>query len=354
MAANLTIMASASRRTIRYSIYFVIFLTLARAVWGGTKSIYKAVVPPKIPPPTVKYGILPTISFPKQTENLPQILYSIETPTGNFPTFPSQMNIYLMPKQTALLNSADLATAKATALGYSLNSTNLGNSIFRFTHPTDPSILDINIINNTFSIDYNLSASTNLNSAPAPTPTEAIQNSIQALQRMQLLPEDINKTEPKTEFYSINGQTLVAVLSLSEADVTKINFYRNSITNENETQYTFVNSNPKSANIWFILGGEESKVLSAQYKYYKIDYTNFETYPIKTASQAFSDLQSGKGFIASLGNNKLGSVTIRRIYLAYYDPDLPSQFLQPVIVFEGDNDFVAYVPAVTNEYYTQN
>lgn len=354
MAANLTIVASASRKTIRYSIYLIFFLTIARAFWSGTKSIYKAIVPPKVPPPTVKYGILPKIAFPNQIENLPKITYAIETPTGSFPNFGPQMKIYLITKQSATLSSSDLSIAKAVALGYTTKPTDLGNSIYRFVHPSEPSILEMNIINNTFSIDYNLSAGATLNAAPAPSPQNANQSAIQTLQKMQLLPEDLNIQTPVTEFYGIEGQTLVSVLSLSEADVTKVNFYRNPIGLETETQYQLVTSNPKSANVWFIVGGTDSKVLSAQYKYYKIDYTNFETYPIKTAAQAFTDLQSGKGFIASLGNNKLGSVTIRRIYLAYYDPDLPSQFLQPVIVFEGDNDFVAYVPAVTSEYYTQN
>jgi hypothetical protein len=37
--------------------------------------------------------------------------------------------------------------------------------------------------------------------------------------------------------------------------------------------------------------------------------------------------------------------------MAYYDPDVLSQYFQPIVVFEGDGGFVAYVPAVTAEYY---
>jgi len=34
------------------------------------------------------------------------------------------------------------------------------------------------------------------------------------------------------------------------------------------------------------------------------------------------------------------------VYLAYYDSLDPQTYLQPVFVFEGDDDFLAYVPAV--------
>jgi len=71
---------------------------------------------------------------------------------------------------------------------------------------------------------------------------------------------------------------------------------------------------------------------------------------LKTAQVAFEDLKVGKGYIANIGLNKDGKVVIRRIYLAYFDPNIPSSFYQPVIVFEGDRSFLAYVPAITDAY----
>jgi len=38
------------------------------------------------------------------------------------------------------------------------------------------------------------------------------------------------------------------------------------------------------------------------------------------------------------------------VRLAYFEPITLVQFLQPVYVFEGDGEFVAYVPAVTEKY----
>jgi len=39
------------------------------------------------------------------------------------------------------------------------------------------------------------------------------------------------------------------------------------------------------------------------------------------------------------------------VYLAYYDAGVPTDYYQPIIVFEGDQDFLAYVPAIASEYY---
>ena len=41
------------------------------------------------------------------------------------------------------------------------------------------------------------------------------------------------------------------------------------------------------------------------------------------------------------------------MYLAYYDPDVHADFYQSVIVFEGDNNFTAYVPAIADQFYEQ-
>ena len=67
---------------------------------------------------------------------------------------------------------------------------------------------------------------------------------------------------------------------------------------------------------------------------------------------AFSELQNGQAYIANLGLNKDDDVLkIRRVYLAYFDPDIVTEYYQPIYVFEGDNGFIAYLPAVTPDYY---
>ena len=71
---------------------------------------------------------------------------------------------------------------------------------------------------------------------------------------------------------------------------------------------------------------------------------------ILLSRKAFEELKAGKAYIASISGESQ-NIVIRRIYLAYYDPGEATDFYQPIIVFEGDNNFVAYLPAVSADYY---
>jgi hypothetical protein len=102
------------------------------------------------------------------------------------------------------------------------------------------------------------------------------------------------------------------------------------------------------ANVWFILAGGK-QILAAEYHYYPVEETKSGTYPTKTADTAWEELKDGKGYVVNLGDNS-EKVAIRKVYLAYYDAGQYVSHYQPVVVFEGDNNFFAYVPAVQNYY----
>ena len=145
------------------------------------------------------------------------------------------------------------------------------------------------------------------------------------------------------------------VISLSEADVVKVNLFRKSYDN-----LPSVTADPKQSNVWAIVSGGQQKdqqIIAAQYHYYPVDESQYATYPIITPQQAFAELQAGNEYVAQMGQYKDGdSLKVRNIYLAYFDPDSPSDFYQPVYVFDsGENDstnsFIGYIPAVSPTYY---
>jgi hypothetical protein len=165
------------------------------------------------------------------------------------------------------------------------------------------------------------------------------------------LPPDL--TGPTTSKYlKLTGGQLATALSLSESDVVKVNLFRKNYDN-----LPSVTSTPDQANIWAIIGGASNRsqeIIAAEDHYYSVDETQYSTYPIKTPAEAFTELQSGQAYTASLGLNKDGgSLKIRRMYLAYFDPGSVTEFYQPIYVFEGDNGFTAYLPAVISAYYGQ-
>jgi hypothetical protein len=91
------------------------------------------------------------------------------------------------------------------------------------------------------------------------------------------------------------------------------------------------------------------RTLEMNYKYWLLSKDTSGLYALKTSTQAFQDLKDGYGAIINMGANTPDKVVIRNIYLAYYDSDDYQPYLQPIFVFEGDNDFVAYVNAVSSE-----
>jgi hypothetical protein len=92
------------------------------------------------------------------------------------------------------------------------------------------------------------------------------------------------------------------------------------------------------------------KILKAQVQYQERSPDQIGVYPLRTGDEAYADLQKGEGFVVQ-NPTKLKNVTIKKMFLAYFDSEQTQQYLQPVYVFLGvENNFVAYVPAVSKDY----
>jgi hypothetical protein len=96
-------------------------------------------------------------------------------------------------------------------------------------------------------------------------------------------------------------------------------------------------------------GSLKESPLEASFSHQKI-LDESGTYPIKSATTAFEDLKSGNAFILSHSGDST-NVKIKKVYLALFYEGKLQKYLTPVIVFEGDNNFLAYVPAVTDEWF---
>jgi len=346
--ASLTQIAVTSRKAIRYGIYGVIIFFLARGLFFAARNLYRRAFPPPPPPPTVAFGTLPKLEFPQKT-GLPELSYKIETPTGQLPEFPEQMKVYFMPQPSPQLLAFEEARDKVSQLGFSSNPEILSQTTYRFAHSSSPSqSLEINIISQAFSISFDLTKEPDLVNSTPPIPDVAISNVRSFLNNGDFLAEDLEESPTSHEFLRIEGQNLVTAPSLSEANLIKVNIFRTDI----EETYPSLTHDPNEANTWFIVSGTSgrgARVIAGEYHYLPIDINQNATYPIKSAETAVQELSSGNAYIANLGLNEGGEITIRNIYLAYYDPDSPQEFYQPIVVFEGDGGFKAYVPAVTSE-----
>lgn len=346
--ASLTKVSITTRKIIRYSIFFVIFIIVARIFFKAGKNVFLKIFPPKEPPPTVSFGRLPTLPFPEKPK-IGNIVLTLETPDGNLPVLPTQAKVFFMPRQSSHLLALDVAKQKAQALGFLPEGEMQSETMYKFINRNSFATLDMNIVTGAFSISYDLKADSSPLEKKPQTPEILAAMVRSYLSSADLLPEDLSGPT-KNEFLKIEGESLVNALSLSDSDFVKVHFLRKDYEN-----LPSLTNEPNKSNVWFMLSGSQDqykRIIAAEYHYFPVDESQSSTYPLKNAQEAWNVLISGNAYIANYGQNQEGSsVKIRRVYLAYYDSGKPTEFFQPIIVFEGDRDFIAYVPAVTNDYY---
>lgn len=347
LMATLTETAYHARRIIKYGTILLILLIILRITWAVGYRVYRIIVPPKPPPPTVAFGRLPTLPFPEKERG--KFSFSLQTPTGELPEFPPSVNVYFMPQAAASFLDLDNATLITRRLGFTGESKALSETIYRFEHPSAPASIDMNIVNKTFSLNYNLSASPELLNVRPQSTQRALQAVHSFLSGAGLLPPDLASGEPKFEFIKVSPPNLVPAISLSEANFIRVNLFR-----QDYDGLPVLTPDRNKSNVWFFVSGSNSRgkqIIAGEYHYFPVDLERSATYPIKTAQQAWDELLEGGGYIASAPTSGESQITIRRVYLAYYDSGQAQEFLQPIVVFEGDDNFSAYVPAVTAEYY---
>jgi len=44
-------------------------------------------------------------------------------------------------------------------------------------------------------------------------------------------------------------------------------------------------------------------------------------------------------------------IILKKMFMGYYDPGIYQQYMQPIYVFLGDDDFVVYVSAIEDSWY---
>lgn len=330
-----------TRNAIKYGAFFIAFLIFAKISWEAGTAVYRNFFPPEPPPPEVKFGKLPALVFPEKES--PKLSYNLQTATGELPQFPKTTRVYFMPKRSSSFLDLDESKRIAQRLGFSGNVSTTSETIYRFEHETLPSSLSINIVNKTFSLNYDLVQTPSLIEERPESTQEALKAATSFLNQANLMPEDILNTERTFEFWKAETEMEKAT-SLSEANFIRVNFFR-------EPYDDFPVLTPdRRGNVWFLVGGKDNDVVAGEYHYFPIEKENNSTYPIKTSQQAWEELNQGIGFIVSTPLEQT-TVIVRKIYLGYYDAGEPQGFLQPIVVFEGDGNFMAYVPAVTAEFY---
>lgn len=326
-------------------VFFVLKFSL-----NSAGVVWKRINPPKPAPPTVAFGKLPPISFPKN-EDLPSLNFKLETIQGKLPSLDNIAKAYFISKNIYTYLTYERALQKARSMGFNNEPIKQpeisGTTYFWQDKATIPSTLTMEIINQNFHFQYDFAKDQSLLTAKnLITNDRALEEVKTFLRQTGFLPDDIARGESKFTYFRYSLPDLVEVASLSETDFIRVSLMRQKI-NELEV----LSSNPYEANISALVSKSGAhRIVDLKYTHFPIDPQFWGTYPLKDTTQAWDDLKNGRGYIANLGDNRSGDITIRKVYLAYYDPHIHQNYLQPIFVFEGDKKFFAYVPAITNQW----
>ena len=343
---TLTEVSILTRRTINYLGIAFVVLIIGSILWKIGLPLWRK-ISPENPKATILFGKLQPLAL--SGEEKTQYTFSLETPTIQLPELPKVAQVFPYISPESSFDNLSVTSQLAKTLGFTGKVTSLTNVIYRFEHKDLPSHLDINIINKTFSLNYNLTQTPEILMLQPASTQNALASIVSFLTRAGLLPEDLDQTNPKFDLLKTQGGELTQAISLSEANLVRVNLFRS-----NYAGLPLVAKDSQKANVWFLVSGENQegkKIIAGEYHYFPIDVQGSSTYPLKDAEVAWNELLSGT---ASIINSPKDATTIpiRKIYLAYYDPGEFQQFMQPIIVFEGPN-FLAYLPAITGDYYSQ-
>ena len=356
--STLTETSVTARKAIKWGAIGFVGITILWYLGTGLVKLYQATHPAALPEPTVDFGRLPKISFP-ESSGRPKL--ALELPTGAIPTFVDRMYVYSAPIKKSAFTDSEKAIETAAALGFLFKPEEKSDSEYVWTNQDQlNSKLSMNIVNTHFLLTRQWQNNPTLAATASFISDKAvITDTENYLSKVGLLSSDVVGVE-KVTYLKDSGGNLVNALSLSDADFIQIDLFRKNIDEidpasekkEIKASYPFYRPDPNKGIIRTIVSASKSvseKVIYMEYNYNKLDYPKMGVYPIKSGEAAWTELVNGGGYIY-LGNASASQeMKIRRIFLAYYDPDQATGYTMPIYVFLGDQGFTAYVSAISDE-----
>ncbi len=257
--------------------------------------------------------------------------------------------VYFIPKEVPTFGFLNNIYAMAKAAGFDTEITKhvVKDRIAEFNDGKRK--LSINIDTFNFNFDYTITPEDiNFDDTFIPAESNLQSAATTFFDKMKKYPSEL--AQGKRNFIYLKFDTANKQISALDtpagANMVEIDFFQPDMHGRPVVSSSFYNS-PN----YIVLAYEKSgmKVIRAQTRLFARSKDQTGMYPLRSSQEAWEDLKKGKGLVVSSAQ-KEGEIVVKKIVLAYYDPDVYQEYLQPVYVFLGDNKFAAYVPAVTEQY----
>ncbi len=185
-----------------------------------------------------------------------------------------------------------------------------------------------------------------LSAANLPTIPDAIAQAHEFFDTMQSFPKDIDPNKTTTQLLNVKAGSFYPASSLSTAQIIRVDFYQ-----QDYNKLPIFYPNPPYSGISAIIasGKDQSVQIVEAHRNWQQITDQSGTYPLKTTAQAFDELQKGKAYIAAYTGTST-TIQINNVLMGYYVGPSQQKYLMPIIVFQGNDGFYAYVSAVTDAW----
>lgn len=281
------------------------------------------------------------------------LTFKLDTIEGIPTTATATAKVFFLPPPHARFGYKEKIFLIAKTLGFNTetNSYKLVTNQAIFTEPKQKLTVDIRNFNFNYRFFFEDDADL-INQAVTPESQESQTKAVEFLQSIGAYPQEFAQGKTNIIFLRYNsGSKTVAILKDNlKANVVEVDFYRPDIENLPVISPKYFNSQHYVLMIFNKDG--DAKILRSDLKFYEKSEEQAGVYPLRTGDEAFEELTGGKGMVVSNPQEKK-HIVIRKMFVGYLDPDVYQEYLQPIYVFLGDDNFVAYVPAVSGEFLAE-
>lgn len=282
--------------------------------------------------------------------------YTLDTVDGRPVTATKSAQVLFLPQSETKFGYREKLYLIAKSLGFNTESSGyrLIGSQATFSEPNQKISIDIKNFNFDYQYFFEKDKAV-LDGARTPNQEESIQRAVEFLQTAGRYPQELSQGKTNVLFlkYDAENNSMAVLNNNIQANLVEVDFYRPDIDAQPNAIPAVSPKYFNSQNYVLMMFRNDGtfKVLRAQVKFFDRSAEQIGVYPLRSGDQAFEDLKNGKGFVVA--QPPLTDITIRKMFLGYFDPDVYQEYLQPVYVFLGDGDFVGYVPAVSGEYLVE-
>lgn len=315
-----------------YSIKLVlVYLDTNKTTVIYTNPIFGKVGSPELPHSTTSAGLK----------------FTLDTIEGVPVTATEAAKVFFLPQFNPRFGYSEKIYLIAKSFGFdtAVVKHRLANRLATFTD--EEKTLSIDISNFNYKFDRKVDDQLFSSSQPSiPSKTEIENKAIDFLKTIGRYPDELGKGTIDIIYlkYNPGNQNFVNVDSRSQAQLVEIDFYRPNIDDFSIVTPKFFNSQNY---VIMLFEGSDYTVIKSQIAFFEKSDEQVGIYPIKTGNQAWMELNNGGGMVVA-GTQGQKDILVKSMKLGYLDPDIYQNYLQPVYVFLGEENFAAYVPAVKN------